>query len=102
MCFVSCLEILLPYKCFINRSEMELYRPGTSLCFALLQRKSTDIQPLKVAAVMSLRFLVSARVASDPRVAAFEFFYYFILFAMKRCPIAAKIAGSIGMLLCCV
>ena len=27
---------------------------------------------------------------------------YFICFAMKRCPIAAKIAGSIGILPCCV
>ena len=29
-------------------------------------------------------------------------FYFFFLFAMKRCPIAAKIAGSIGILLRCV
>ena len=40
----------------------------------------------------SLRFLVSARVASEP-----AFFC-----AMKRCPIVAKIAGSIGLLQCCV
>ena len=53
----------------------------------------------------SIRFLVlgPARVASsDPRVGIFILFIYllylFINFvAMKRCPIAAKIAGSIGI-----
>ena len=27
-------------------------------------------------------------------------FYFYLIFAMKRCPIAAKIAGSIGILPC--
>ena len=47
----------------------------------------------------SIRFLVSPRVASDPRVGIFYFNY---LFAMKRCSIAAKIARLIGILPCCV
>ena len=44
-----------------------------------------------------LRFLVSAHVASDPRVGIFFFFFFF---SMKWCPIAGKIAGSIGILFC--
>ena len=47
----------------------------------------------------SLWFLVSAHVASDPRVTIFNF--QNIFFAMKRCPIEAKIAGSIGIMPCC-
>ena len=39
--------------------------------------------------------MVSARIASDPQVGIFTFFFFF---AMKRCPIAAKIAGSNGIL----
>ena len=46
----------------------------------------------------SLRFLVSARVASDPRVGIL--FIYIFLLCMKRCPIATTIAGSIGILPC--
>ena len=48
----------------------------------------------------SLRFLVSTRVALDPHISIF--IYLFFVVAMKRCPIAAKIAGPIGILLCCV
>ena len=44
-----------------------------------------------------IRFLVSARVASDPRVSIFNLF-----FAMKQCPIAAKIIGLIEILSRCV
>ena len=52
------------------------------------------------------KYLVSARIVSDPCVGIFSFFFflfYLIFFwAMKRCPIASKLAGSIGILLCCV
>ena len=53
------------------------------MCFTIL-----SLRPHK----QSLWFLVSARVASDPRVGIFNFLFFFL--AMKRCPIAAKIAGS--------
>ena len=43
-------------------------------------------------------FLSLLGVASDSRVGIFSFFFYFTL---KRCPVAAKIAGSIGILPCC-
>ena len=43
---------------------------------------------------LSLWILVSAHIASDPRVGIFSFII------VKRCPIAAKIAGSIGILPC--
>ena len=46
--------------------------------------------------------MFSARVASDPRVAAPQTrasaFLFIIFFAMKQCPITAKIAGLIGIL----
>ena len=42
--------------------------------------------------------MVSARVTSDLRVSVFSFLFV----AIKRCPIAAKIAGLIGILPCCV
>ena len=45
------------------------------------------------------RFLVSVRVAWDMRVGILNFYFFF---AMKRCPIAAKIAGSIVILPDCV
>ena len=49
---------------------------------------------------IGLWFLVSARVASDPRVGILISFFWE---GMKRYPIAAKIAGSIWwFLLCCV
>ena len=39
---------------------------------------------------------------ASPQSRASEFLVFFFFFAMKRCPIAAKIAGSIGILPCCV
>ena len=47
---------------------------------------------------MSLVSGLCARHLKPARMSAFLLFY----FAMKQCPIAAKIAGSIGILLCCV
>ena len=47
----------------------------------------------------SLPFLVYTRIASDPHINIFNFLF---VFAMKWCPIAAKIAGLIGILPCCV
>ena len=58
----------------------------------------------RISGTESLLFLVSAHVASDPRVGIFNFpfppppFFW----AMKQCPTAAKIAGSIGILPYCV
>ena len=49
------------------------------------------------AAKTSVRFLVSAHVGMF-----IYLFIYLFIFAMKRCPIEAKIAGSIGILPCCV
>ena len=47
-----------------------------------------------------LRFLVSVCVASaDLCIGIFSLLFFF---ALKRCPIAAKIAGSIGILPCYV
>ena len=48
----------------------------------------------KVSGVWSLR--------SSPQTCASAFLVFFVFFAMKQCPIAAKIAGSIGILPCCV
>ena len=46
-----------------------------------------------------LWFLVSACVFSERHVCIW---IYFLFFAMKQCEIAARIAGSIGILLCYV
>ena len=47
----------------------------------------------------SIRFLISARVASDPRVWIFNFLFFFLLWNDVQL-IAAKIAGSNGILPC--
>ena len=78
-----------------------LRKPLKSLCnnYTFLQIWRLVVGPV-YKAQKSLRFLVSACVASDPRVGIFNFVIY--LFAIKRCPIAAKIAGLIEFLSYCV
>ena len=83
----------------INPSTNNTFLPNVVISPNLIDAFITisNIRPKK-----GLRFLVSARVAADPHVGIFIlYFILFYFFAMKRCPIAAKIAGSIGILPCC-
>ena len=64
----------------------QLYLTCCDFCFCYLAASLKG--PLK-----HLRILVSVCAG---------IFNFVSLFAMKQCPIAAKIAGSIGILLCCV
>ena len=61
-----------------------------------LKRQCKQLRPIQT----SVWFLVPSGVASDPRLGIFIYYYYFAI--MKRCQIAAKIAGSIVFLPRCV
>ena len=72
-------------------------RKPHDVCVQQVYWKIRILGPKRYLVQVGLR----ARVASDPRVGIFNL-NCFVFIIMKRCPIAAKIAGSIEILPCCV
>ena len=95
-----------PKKYFITKSGVamrvtfRLAREERGWCRITTYNEYWDINFVIRPKTKSLWFLVFVRVTSDCALAFLVFFFLF--FAMKRCPIAAKIAGLIGILPCCV
>ena len=101
---------------FITKEQTSFIKKCAALClnlscnlaikqcaFAICKITKEKTQKAQKPTCETLSFVFCCVVGLQFLVTAHQLFFSLLLFpAMKRCPIAAKIAGSIGILPCCV